>query len=277
MNEIVTFASTEMGPNILFLGSVHGNEKCGTVAIDEAITFFREKKWTLKKGSVTFIARANPDAYEADVRQIAYNLNRIFDDKNIDSKEHRVAEILKKYIAAADFTIDLHSVYSGDTPFVFLDSPDDTMRELCHHLSLPFIMTGWNEIYADKTEMDTISYAIVQGRAGMTIECGSHKTPESILVAKKSLRETLQFFEMIDGEKILQKNQQFVNIEKIFYRPKDARFAKNWKNFDPVEAGEIIGFSGEIPFVCEEDGCIILPKNYGKEGDEWFYFGNKKF
>lgn len=178
----------------MILGSIHGNEKCGTIAIDDAIKNFQNGKWKLKKGKITFIPRANREAYDADVRQIDYNLNRIFGAREILSTEHAVAKNLEKYIENADFVVDLHSVHSGDTPFVFLDSDDKNAKNFCENLSLPCIMTGWNEIYADQHEKDTISFAISRGVQGVTIECGSHKNDESNEVAKKIIAETLEFF-----------------------------------------------------------------------------------
>ena len=37
MIEVTCFESVHSWPNILILGSIHGDEKCGSVAIDEAI------------------------------------------------------------------------------------------------------------------------------------------------------------------------------------------------------------------------------------------------
>ena len=220
MIEVTCFESVHSWPNILILGSIHGDEKCGSVAIDEAIQNFQSGKWALKKWKITFIPRANRAAYDRDVRQVEYNLNRIFDSHQNISKEHQIAKLLEKHIENADYVIDLHSVYSGDTPFVFLDSDGEVMKNLCASLSLPYIMTGWNEIYGWSQEKDTISFAISRGKDGITIECGSHKNSESNEVAKRSVREVLEFFEMIDTEKREKILQKFVKVEKLFRRGK---------------------------------------------------------
>lgn len=273
MIETISFESVQKWPHLVILGSIHGDEKCGTVAIDEAVSYFQSGKWVLQKWKITFIPRANRCAYDADVRQIEYNLNRIFGAKNRISYEHKIAELLESHLANADYVIDLHSVYSGDTPFVFLDSKDVTTKALCRHLSLPYIMTGWDEIYAQNEEKDTISYAISKGVQGITIECGSHKTNESIEIAKKSVREVLEFFELIDGKKMPAHMPQFIKVEKLFFRPENAIFAKDWKNFDVLKKGDVIGVINGENILAEEDGFIILPKSYGKVGDEWYYLG----
>ena len=144
MIEVTCFESVHSWPNILILGSIHGDEKCGSVAIDEAIQNFQSGKWALKKWKITFIPRANRAAYDRDVRQVEYNLNRIFDSHQNISKEHQIAKLLEKHIENADYVIDLHSVYSGDTPFVFLDSDGEVMKNLWASLSLPYMITGWN-------------------------------------------------------------------------------------------------------------------------------------
>ena len=273
MIEVTCFESVHSWPNILILGSIHGDEKCGSVAIDEAIQNFQSGKWALKKWKITFIPRANRAAYDRDVRQVEYNLNRIFDSHQNISKEHQIAKLLEKHIENADYVIDLHSVYSGDTPFVFLDSDGEVMKNLCASLSLPYIMTGWNEIYGWSQEKDTISFAISRGKDGITIECGSHKNSESNDVAKRSVREVLEFFEMIDTEKREKILQKFVKVEKLFRRGKNAEFTKNFKNFDEITFGESIGFSDDKEIFAENDGYIILPKAYGNVGDEWYYTG----
>ena len=119
MIEVTCFESVHSWPNILILGSIHGDEKCGSVAIDEAIQNFQSGKWALKKWKITFIPRANRAAYDRDVRQVEYNLNRIFDSHQNISKEHQIAKLLEKHIENADYVIDLHSVYFWGYAFCF--------------------------------------------------------------------------------------------------------------------------------------------------------------
>lgn len=62
-------------------------------------------------------------------------------------------------------------------------------------------------------------------------------------------------------------------MEKLFRRGENAKFTKNFKNFDAISLGESIGFSDDKEIFAEKDGYIILPKNYGNAGDEWYYTG----
>lgn len=194
MIEITRFSALEDGPHILIIGSIHGDEKCGTIAIEDAIEKFHNETWKTKNGTITFLPRANYEAFRQNTRQIAYNLNRIFGEREIISTEHKVAKKIEKYILEADYVIDLHSVYTGDTPFVFLESEDETMKNFAKKISVPYIMTGWDKIYAETTDVDTVTFANQNGIPGVTIECGSHKTDESIRVAKAIIHEALEFF-----------------------------------------------------------------------------------
>lgn len=236
MIETISFESTNSGPHILMLGSIHGDEKCGTVAIDDAISKFRSGEWEILAGKITFLPRANLAAYNADKRFIEYNLNRIFGPREIISEEHKVAKMIEKHIQDADYLIDFHSVYSGDTPFVFIETPDETMRNLTKKISVPYIMTGWDKIYEATDDVDTVTFSNSVGTPGITVECGSHKTEESIIVAKTVLRESLEFFGII-ASKNLQKsheNKDFIEVKELFRRPENAEFVKNWKNFDKI-------------------------------------------
>lgn len=62
-----------------------------------------------------------------------------------------------------------------------------------------------------------------------------------------------------------------MKVEKIFYRGKSAHFSRDYKNFDDISKGEIIGFSDGNEVIYDEDAVMILPKKYGNQGDEWFY------
>ncbi len=50
-------------------------------------------------------------------------------------------------------------------------------------------------------------------------------------------------------------------------------FAREWKSFDPVRAGELIGSRHDGSAVsAPADGYIVFPNSKTAPGNEWFYF-----
>ncbi|MFZ9537099.1 MAG: succinylglutamate desuccinylase, partial [Burkholderiaceae bacterium] len=49
-------------------------------------------------------------------------------------------------------------------------------------------------------------------------------------------------------------------------------FAKDWKSFDPIKQGELIGkrASGALIY-APEDAYVIFPNSKAQPGQEWFY------
>ncbi|MBM4225484.1 MAG: succinylglutamate desuccinylase, partial [Gammaproteobacteria bacterium] len=63
------------GPRLLVLGAVHGNETCGTRAIERVLGGFERGARDLLRGSVTFVPITNPLAYRRGTRSGDRNLN----------------------------------------------------------------------------------------------------------------------------------------------------------------------------------------------------------
>src|ERR1700743_2723936 len=110
----VTFAGLEPGPKFLVLGAVHGNEKCGTVAIRRVIEDIEAGRLPILKGQVTFVPIANPRAFDLDQRYAERNLNRyLVPMQNPDCYEAKLGNILCPMLAACDVLLDIHSYTVG--------------------------------------------------------------------------------------------------------------------------------------------------------------------
>ena len=70
------FAGLAPGPKLIVLGAVHGNEVCGTRAIERILAELDAGTLTITRGSVTFVPIVNPLAYQKGQRQGDRNLNR---------------------------------------------------------------------------------------------------------------------------------------------------------------------------------------------------------
>ncbi|MGB2110645.1 MAG: hypothetical protein ACPHY8_01665 [Patescibacteria group bacterium] len=86
----------------------------------------------IESGKLIIVPICNPKAYQADVRQIEDNLNRVFydkKDKNNLSYEEKIAEFLKQYIDTGDYILDLHSFHAQGNHYIFQDFTDEKTNE----------------------------------------------------------------------------------------------------------------------------------------------------
>src|ERR1700758_5091370 len=72
----ISYASPRPGTRLVVLGAVHGDETCGTRAIERVVAAIDAGTLPIAAGRVTFVPVANPLAY-AEKRRIGdRNLNR---------------------------------------------------------------------------------------------------------------------------------------------------------------------------------------------------------
>ena len=76
--ETHSFFGLKPGPKVLVLGRVHGNECCGTLAINNVINLIQNQLVNITLGKVTFVPITNPLAAIKGTRNGDRNLNRAF-------------------------------------------------------------------------------------------------------------------------------------------------------------------------------------------------------
>lgn len=265
---------------LIFLGAVHGNEQCGTNAINRVISMFDSNQITLKKGSVTFIPICNPKAYEKNIREIDANLNRVIDVyKKPNSYEQEIATEIAAEVSQADYMVDLHSSYTDDAPFAFLDYDTIDNNKLVDASEVSYVVSGFPEVYKDCEieELSTETFANKKaGINGITIECGNHYKEESVDFATKVILNSLKKFAMIDGEFTCEAKAQNMHIEKVIVKKFNGDFTNLYQNFDSLSKGEVVAqYDNGEKIIAEDDCVIILPNKDAHIGHEWFYLAEK--
>lgn len=198
--ESFTFKGKKNGPNLLILGAVHGNEPCGTRAIQRMLKEIKQNTFNIISGSITFIPVCNPKAFEKNVRYVESNLNRhLYPKDNPETYEDELGNELCAYLQQADILLDLHSYSRGGPAFGFI-STAITQEEidLIGHCDLPYAVYGFGEAYKNanikidkNSAMGMREYILTQGGYGITIECGQHDDPESEDVAYHIIQNVL--------------------------------------------------------------------------------------
>ncbi len=271
-----TFSSDVPGLNLLVLGAIHGNEKCGTKAIQNIIREIESGHLIVSKGSVTFLPISNPKAYVENKRFIDENLNRVFYAGHLgNTYEGALAKEVMEEIKRCDYILDLHSYTSGSGPFVFQDSLNELTHDFISALKISPVFVGWEDMYEGAGgSYTTLSYAHQIGKNGATVECAQHNDPEGVQVAYHTIKNALSFLGIINSPPA-NCSQPLQKIKMIScFLKSDGNFSRDWKNLDPVQEGEVIALlkDGEN-IVSPCDGFIILPDSNAKIGEEWFYVG----
>lgn len=277
MLEVIKFEGLKKGKKLLILGSIHGNEICGAKAIFEIIQKIKSKEILIDSGSISFIPICNPEAYKNNKRFIDINLNRVFKKiENPTMYEEIISQEIIRHIDDCDYLLDIHSMPTDGPRFIFLDKNIKEIKDFVLIQNFEHIMVGWNEIFGGEDD-STCGYGIKKNKVCTTIECGNHNDPVCIDFAKTAIINSMSFLKIANNPlTISAKKQQYIRMDKVYYKTKEGILVKNWKHLDLVKKGEIIAkFNDGEKIIAESDCLIILPHhNEIKLDTEWFYLGN---
>lgn len=305
----VSFSSSLPGKRLIVLGAVHGNETCGTRAIERVIAEFESGGLQLLQGQVTFVPITNPLAYQLGQRAGERNLNRNLRPVSdpIDY-EDEIANILCPLLAAHDVLLDLHSFHAPGEAFVMLgpENNNGTLEPfqlaaeeeaLALRLGPRRLVDGWLDTYAHGVKqrlknanasaraqmlstdptygIGTTEYMRAQGGYAITLECGQHQDPNAPEVAYQAIRNTLAHVGLVAlPAPQPHENFELLRIDEVVDRAdKDDSFSKQWVSFDWLNAGDMIGCRADAsPVKATRPGFILFPNPNALPGNEWFYY-----
>ncbi|MFI4931275.1 MAG: succinylglutamate desuccinylase/aspartoacylase family protein [Burkholderiales bacterium] len=302
------------GARLIVLGAVHGNETCGTRAIERVLREFDAGSLRLARGSVTFVPVTNPLAYQRGQRMGERNLNRnLRPGTDPVDNEDRIANVLCPLLAEHDVLLDLHSFHSPGEPFAMIGPPDNTgtlepfrhAREeeaLALRLGPRRIVEGWLETYASgvrnrlrRTSADpsqraqmlstdpsygvgTTEYMRSRGGYAITLECGQHADPQAPEVAYRAIRHAMAHLALVDEPPPAARSDfELLCLAEVTDRHHaDDRFAREWSSYQALKAGDLIGQRVDgTPLRAADDGFIVFPNPNALPGNEWFYFARR--
>ena len=305
----LTYTALQGGPSIIITGAVHGNEVCGTQAIQRLIAELDAGQHELLAGTLTLVPVVNPMAYANARREGQRNLNRNLrpTDQVIEFEDH-VANWLCPLLARHEVLLDLHSFRGVGAAFVMLGPADNdgeiepfaqSAKEeaLALRLGVKRCLHGWLSTYARGVArrrerigealsaeqkalispvygVGTTEYMRSVGGCALTLECGPHADPQAPEVAYQAILATLRYFGILSGPKPMPETAMetlciYDVIDKL--DPADS-FARAWASFDRLAKGDLIGTRADGTEVrAEYDGCILFPDAGAKPDEEWCY------
>ncbi len=305
----VRYSGIKSGLNLIVLGAVHGNEICGTQAIEKIIDELDTKKKVITSGSVTFVPITNPLAFSKKQRMGDRNLNRNLNPNlNPTYFEDYVANWLCPLLSEHNVLLDLHSFHSPGSPFALIGPANNSgplepfkfakqEEELALKLGVKVFVDGWLDTYARGVEyrcankndypqnsqlqnldihygMGTTEFIRSKGGYGITLECGQHNDLSAPEVAYQAISNSLLHLGLVDGPLPMGiSNYQCLRIIEVIDKLHEGDyFSQEWKSFDHVKAGQVIGtrHNGKKVFT-NDDVKIMFPNTQALPGNEWFY------
>jgi len=302
----VSYAAVAPGTRLVVLGAVHGNETCGTRGIERVIAELDAGSLEVSAGRVTFVPVTNPLAYAHKRRAGDRNLNRKLGPTDAPREfEDHVANWLCPLLAEHELLLDLHSFTAPGVPFVFMGPRDNAgpiepfdraaiEEGLARRLGVGRAVDGWLTTYAGgvawrqanaarfpgahldldpRYGIGTTEYMRSIGGSALTLECGQHEDAAAPDVAYRAIVNTLAHVRLIDAPDPAPVPMECLSLVEVSDRlhPDDA-FAREWRSFDPVAAGQTIGSRHDgSAIVAPFSGFIVFPNPSAEPGHEWFY------
>jgi predicted deacylase len=304
----ICYAGRRPGPRLIVLGAVHGNETCGTRAIERLQGELDRGQRVIAAGRLTLVPVTNALAYEQQRRAGDRNLNRRLAPTDTPREyEDHVANWLCPLLAEHEVLLDLHSFQSPGEPFVMVGPQDNegalqpfaqAAREeaLALRLGVARAVDGWLETYAagvarrqalaathggqpgldldPRYGVGTTEYMRSVGGCALTLECGQHDDAAAPEVAYRAIVNTLAHLGLIDAlhPAPASRLEGLRLVEVVDRLHLGDSFAQAWQSFDPVAAGQVIGTRHDGAVLAAPfDGYVVFPNAHAEPGNEWFY------
>lgn len=301
------YKGKEDGPLLVIMSAMHGNEPAGVLALEEL--FDMMEKEPLKnpdfsyKGKIIGII-GNLAAYKNKKRYINKDLNRCWIPDHIgyiksnpksklspeDIEIKEILDIIDHEIQRCQpqkvYFLDLHTTSSGGGIFAVTTDQEESIH-IAHDLHVPVVLG-----LLDGIQGTTLHYFndenIGLPTVAIAFEGGQHQDPISI---KRCIAATINFMRTIgtvsaeDVENrhdhlLLQYSADLPDVVGLKYKyhiddNKLWRMLPGYKNFQPVQKGEVLAYYENKEITSMYDGMILMPL-YQDQGEDGFFIVEKR-
>lgn len=125
----------------------------------------------------------------------------------------------------------------------------------------------------------TTEYMRSRGGYGVTLECGQHADPKAVDVARHAIVQTLGLLGLISRQPVAEPQEREILrlVDVVDRAHADDQFTREWRSFDAVAAGDIVGTRHDgASVMAPVDGYIVFPNPRAEAGNEWFYFAQQR-
>lgn len=236
-------------PEVAIVGGIHGDEPCGTVAVETLLEADLEVDRPVK------LIVANERARAEDVRYIDEDLNRAFPGSpDAETHEGRLAHELLGEIRGCEI-LSLHSTQSYAKPFALVDELDGYARSVCPYLSVEALVET-----AGYSKGRLIDYPDV-----IELECGLQHSDGAAENAIQLSREFLVAVGALSQENGRPRYHPLpvFRLDQQIPKPDAEQYEVFVDNFERVAEGERFAAVGDESRVAEDPFYPILLSAYG--------------
>ena len=267
--EFIQLQGKEPGPVSVVIGGVHGNERSGILALEKLLPILE-----IERGTVWF-GFGNPKAIEKNVRATETNLNRMFKSEEDISTEEKIsyeytrARYIKTILDQADALLDVHSSFTvGSQPFLICER---NAKDIAQYLPVSLVVSGFDTVEPGGTDY----YMNVHGKIGICMECGYLGDDSNSKIAEEGILAFLQSRGHLSGSP-KKYEQEYVQMDSLYMTETDFKLAKDFQDFEDIQAGTLIGMDGDKEIYAEKDCVILFARDRPRSKDEAFLLGEKK-
>ncbi len=286
------FSGNAEGPTLVAVGSIHGNEPSGQLAL-ERVARRIETLEKMLRGRVYLLA-GNVRASAHGVRFLDTDLNRHWTRENIrrntrvsadaSTEDTEQCELLTKFReilkSARDevYVLDLHSTSAAGVPFATVG---DTLRNRHFAQKLPVtILLGIEE----QLEGTMLEFLNNEGAVTLGFEAGQHASEEAIdnhealvmhALISTGILAAEEFPELPSLRRRLESATGKAQLFEVRYREPVSstdgfQMDPGYRNFDHVKRGQRLAVNKHGTISSPEAGSMLMPL-YQKLGDDGFF------
>ncbi len=285
------------GPTLLCIGSLHGNEPAGVIALGRVFAQLAAASPPIK-GEFVGIA-GNLAALATRQRYVDHDLNRCWTIDRIEHLRHsdersagsavedsellEILGVVEEAVARARgdvFVLDLHTT-SGDSPS--FGTVADTLRNRAFALHFPVPIILGLEEHLDGTFLE---YANDRGYVTMGFEGGRHDDPMSIDRVEQCIWVGLEAAGILPDQdgmpqirmartELSSVGDRFPRVLEVRYRHAVAdgdgfRMEPGFASFQPVRAGQLLAHDRSGSLTAFENGRVLMPL-YQSQGEDGYF------
>jgi predicted deacylase len=267
-----SFEAEAPGSHALIAAIVHGNEPCGSVALDWLLRKrFRPLKGRLTLAFMNYRAAERFDSEDPNAsRWVDEDMNRVWSGEALasqrDTWEMARAREVQPWVASANYLLDIHSMQQP-APALALAGWQRRGVDLARLVGVPKCVVIDRGHAAGMRMRDHGAFSAENGQAAaLLLECGQHWEPASADLAKEAVARFLVGLGLAAPD-LLAGLGAAEPAAQTFWEVTDAvtitaeRYihAESYVGGEIIaQAGTLIGHDGTRPVVTPHDECMLV-------------------
>ncbi|MEM1217236.1 MAG: succinylglutamate desuccinylase/aspartoacylase family protein [Bacteroidota bacterium] len=290
------------GPLLIALGSMHGNEPAGVLALQELFRMLEREPThnpTFAYRGRLLALRGNLQAIAENRRFLTKDLNRQLTPENIQrvrsvpvdrlhAEDRELRELLdtidtevKDYQPEELIVLDLHTTTAHGGIFSIATRHPRSV-ELARAMHAP-VITGMLDGLCGTTLHHFTSDNYPCPTHAVTFEAGQHNAPEAVQHAVAAIVNLLRSIGSVRPEDVENRHDEVLinyssglpNVARLSYvhriQPHDTFVMRpGFRNFQPIYAGEHLATDQNGPIRARMDGHLLMPL-YQPQGEDGFF------